>query len=152
MDMYLKVIPKTSIDNYISKYYALNTRINSNLPADWHSDCWYSNKRNENIELTHNYFLKSRGIIYTSIPFSKDKVYIATYPRAIVDIIYTYLEKGLNINKFCRNIADEFLTDEEKEEMFYMLLEFNKHINILEYIKNQFPKEYLGEKERVHNV
>lgn len=140
---YLKLIPKTSINRYISKYYAINTPINDELPADWHPYCWYSEKQNEYIELMDNYFLKDVGIIYGTIPFTKEKVYIATYPRAVVDILYMYLQNGLDINKFGRNIANEFLTESEKQEMFSMLIEFNKHIDILDYIKSEFPKEYL---------
>ena len=48
----------------------------------------------------------------------------------------------MDINKFGRDLKNEFLTEEEQKEMFDLLMEFNKHINIESYIKNQFPVEY----------
>lgn len=139
---YLKKIPKTSINKYVSKYYALNTPIGDKLPADWHPYCWFTDEYGEEIELMDNWSLGESGILYKKIPFSKTPVYIASYPRAVVDILFMYHTNGLDICKFGKNLANEFLTSDEKKEMFVLLIKMNKNIDISEYIKNEFPKGY----------
>lgn len=139
---FIKKIPKTTMNRYISKYYALNSEIDGKLPADWHPYCWECETNDEYIDLMDNYFLGEKGILFTKIKFSDSPVYIATFPRAVVDILYDLIKNNMDINNFGRDLKKEFLTEEEQKEMFDLLIEFNNHINIESYIKNQFPVEY----------
>ncbi len=141
--MYLKNIPKTSLENYISGYEALNTPDKNRNVADWHPQLyWFSSKENEKLKLyTQNEILKDLGIEKRTITYPiKKEVYIANFPRAIVDLILTlnnYRVKGLY------NAKEDFLNKEETEVLYKYLYKLKDIERIGQYLKYEFAKRYM---------
>ncbi|WP_416738290.1 hypothetical protein ACM0L0_01900 [Mycoplasma sp. 005V] len=108
--MILKKLPKTSYDNYISGWEALNLNFNrSSNGADWHSsEFFYDNKISYLKTYEKNPILKNLGISKQTITWDNNKVeiYVANYGRAIYDLIHLQSERLFNIhwiNDFCLN-------------------------------------------------
>jgi len=143
--MGIRKIPKTSFENYISGYYALNTPDKNGMTADWHSYYYWRTENNSNdIELfKNNFVLENDGIEYRKIIWSDEKVYIATFARAIADLLIRQNGKIKSLT----NCVDDFLTDKEAEELYGYCLKIHKKIDISEFIKREFPKKYVKEKE-----
>lgn len=142
---YLKVIGNTSIDNYISGYYALNLPDKDGIIADWHPrQYWYSLKENDKIPLfnTNNIF-GIEGIEFRTIGnFSLDKekkYYIANHIRAIADLTVTLSD----INEL-RGCTNDWLQGEGQILELYNLLLKIKHKDIDWFLKEEFPKYRIG--------
>lgn len=134
-----KKIPETSLEKYISGFEALNIVSENGLTADWHPITFWTGKNDEEIPLYQNYILKDKGISLRKIPYSEEPVFIANFPRAIADLIYYEYEK--TPHRF-RNIANDFLSEKEKKELFEYLLEIRKEKNIEDFLIQEFSKEY----------
>ena len=136
---YLKKIPETSLEKYISGYEALNTPDSSGVPADWHPRLyWYSKKEGEVLKLYNNTKLGNRGIEERYIPYINKKVFIANHPRAIADLVM--LTNNLDTLTGC---VDDFAFDEEqKRELLMLLLEVGKYKDIEWFIKYELTKLY----------
>lgn len=134
----IRKIPKTSYNKYISGWYALNTP-KDGYTADWHPLLyWSANNDKDVIELTDNYFLGNKAIEYRDIKWSDKKEYIASYPRAIADLVY-YSEDPMLYYKY---IINDMLGDDDRLNAFKLLLEVSKHKDIHEFMIHEFPIEY----------
>ena len=138
--IYLKKIPETSKELYISGYEALNTPDSSGVPADWHPRLyWYSEVEGEYIKLYSNPILGDEGIEERSLIYAKEKVFIATHVRAMADLVF-HTE---NLDILTGFVNDYAFDEKQKEEVFNMLMLINKHKNIDNFIKYEMPKQYL---------
>lgn len=143
-----KKIPKTSIRKYISGWEALNTPDKNGMTADWHPDqIWLSTPCAPGIELYRsNHILGTSGIEKRKILYSQgESVYIANFPRAIADILFnddSIYHSQLN------GCVDDFLTDEEAEELYRYALLINKEKNIEWFLKYELTKFYFGENKK----
>lgn len=109
------------------------------LTADWHPLTFWTSTTQEEIPLYENPLLKEKGISFRKIPFSEEMVYIADFSRAIADLIYHEYETHPCL---FRNIAEDFLSQEERAELFGYLLDIRKEKEIDEFLIQEFPKEY----------
>lgn len=141
----LKKIPETSINNYISGYYSLNTPDINDITADWHPRLyWYSNNKNEKIPLynTNNIF-SNEGIEYREVNIFSDeqnkKYYIANHVRAIADLVAT-----LDDIRELRGCVNDWLMIETQEKELYELLLKIKDKDIDWFLKEEFAKYHLG--------
>lgn len=156
MDRYLKKVPPTDINNYISGFEALNIVSSSGKMRDWHPLAYLSaDNNNEYLDLYKgNSILGDYGIEHRDIPFLKAKgVYIANHFRAYIDYI-------LKVNSLAKDkklpalkeilwtVRDFFDNDEEYREL-YRLLKIVKPILDTEIYKEiimtDFAKLYLEE-------
>lgn len=140
MQEYIKSIPETSFQSYISGWEALNVKDIHGFPADWHwKQYWVSCSANDTIPLYENPILGALGIEHREICFSKgEKVYIADFPRAFADLVYFCEDPVYQL----RWTANELLTVEEKQTAFAYILRFREEKELHEYLTIQFPGEY----------
>jgi len=147
---YLKKLPVTSINNYISGFYALNVPDEDGIPADWHPQLyWYSLNKDDTVLLynTNNIFgtegVQNKVVNYFSCS-AYDKVYIATHVRAIADLAATLPD--ISVLRGCTN--DWLRTEEQEWELYKMLLKLNDiDSNIEWFLKEEFTKFHLGGKK-----
>lgn len=85
--------------------------------------------------------LKMLGIKERFIPFMQEKCYVASYARAIADLVY--LDKTTQL-RYC---AKDFLNDDEKQELFDYLKIINKTKNVEEFMKLELTKLYFKDKQ-----
>ncbi|EKU77405.1 hypothetical protein [Veillonella seminalis] len=154
MGYYLKTIPETDKNNYISGWYSLNASTNKEKAVDWHSlGHWYSKKENEILETTkYNPILKYKGIYYGELTFPIiKKVYIASHVRAILDIIYKTIttektqEQFNQLNFLKGDIYNFFPEEKDRQNIFSLLIEMQTKTNSIQlknFIRNELPKEY----------
>ncbi len=162
---YIK-LPKTSIKHYISRTVALNIHT-SNFGGDWHffdTFFWpgYENdyekikdKLNflcgEGEECNTNSILGKKGILERSelvksqgLTFEGSKVYVATYARAIADMVLFFTKQGIP-----RNITLDEWTPRQKEQKIILeylnialksdKIDAAQKARIKEWIKTQKP-------------
>ena len=145
---YLKKLPLTSIDQYISGYYALNIPDKDGIPADWHPRLyWFSVNKNETVPLYNtNSIFGTQGIHYRKVDcFScagYDKVYIADHVRAIADLVATLPD--ISVLRGCVN--DWLRTEEQERQLYNMLLKIDKIGKTGWFLREEFTKFYIGGK------
>lgn len=142
---HLKRLSQTSIDNYISGFYALNIPDIDGIPADWHPNIyWYSFDRNDMVPLynTNNIFgiwgIEHRKVDYFSCTFY-DKVYVANHVRAIADLAVTL--EDISVLRGCVN--DWLRTEKQEWELYNLLLKLE---NMEWFLREEFTKFHLGGK------
>ncbi len=148
-NMYKKILPKTSENYYISGWEALNIPYENGETADWHPQVYlFSNKKNEKIKLyNNNEILKNEGISKRIITYPKYKeVYIANFPRAIVDLLLTC--KDYQIGNL-KNAKNEFLNKKEIKILYNYLVKLKNNPKIEEYLKYEFTTKYFKEIKKV---
>lgn len=138
----LKKIPETSYDRYVSGWYALNIPKSDGSVADWHPLLYWlsTSEKEETVPLTSaSPILGRRGIEYREITYPyKAKVHIATFPRALADLILWGDEQTLQTLRGC---GDDYLSEEEEEEFYHYLKLINEHKDIGEFILYQCTKQ-----------
>lgn len=146
MEIKYKRVPKTSITEYISGWESLNTKVGDSY-ADWHPmQYWLDTGGNEEIKLYSNPILGEDGVVKLKIPYSNELVFIATYPRALADLVYTATINEKSLNPF-RKEYNSLLNDEEIiKYRNYLEKMAEEHKAIDEFLKNEFPKWYYEEK------
>lgn len=127
---------------YISGYQALNIPDEKGLIADWHS-CKFDPY---NIKLTkNNKILQNLGIKKRLIKSINKYHYVASFARAIADMIYF----NDNIDELydCRN---DYLSVEDENELWEYLQILREHKDIECFLKYEFTKRYFEDKnERI---
>lgn len=86
--LYKKKVPKTSIENYVSSYEALNVPDENELPADCHpNNYWMSKVADEEVKLFNSKtsLFGIGGIEERDTYFGK--IWIANHVRAIADLV-----------------------------------------------------------------
>lgn len=125
---------------YISGWQALNVQSENGHIADWHSDLYFKNFKPIDIyKFDKNSPLGMQGIKKRFIPYMQKTCYVASFARAIADLVYLGQTSGL---RYC---AKEFLNDEDKKELFKYLKIINKTKNVEEFMKMELTKLYFEE-------
>lgn len=125
---------------YISGWQALNVQSENGHIADWHLNVYFKDgKPTQMFDYDENSPLKMRGIKQRFIPFMQKTYFVANYARAIADLVYLDKTAGL---RYC---AKEFLSDEDKKELFKYLKIINKTKNVEEFMKMELTKLYFEE-------
>ncbi|MGX2972643.1 hypothetical protein [Helicobacter sp. T3_23-1059] len=126
---------------YISGWQALNIQSEQGHIADWHSNVYFKDfKPTEMYQYDENSPLKMLGIKKRFIPFLQESHFVASYARAIADLVY--LDKTAQL-RYC---ARDFLNDEEKQELFSYLKIINQTKNVENFIKLELASLYLKDK------
>lgn len=144
---FLKTIPTTSIDSYISGWELLNSSNREFIFEDWHTlDYWYSKVQNKTLKTyKKNHIFKDFGVKEREfIAPTKGIFYSANKVRALADLIFEALE-GSNPNLYLNRLAgdiDNFLDDFEKKELITLLEPLLINEELLNFIKKEMPKQY----------
>ena len=153
--LYLKQIPNTSINNYISGLEALNLKTNLYNPIDWHRlGVLYSHKQNDFIPtFKFNSILGNAGIIKQHIILANKQSFIAKPIRAIVDFIYSIINSSDIINKKRKlhmlrgDIYNLFPNDLDRKNIASLLIKIINATNSKEletFFKEEMPKEFFN--------
>lgn len=140
--MYYKEIPPTSEKLYISGWEALNIPYESGELADWHPATYWHSKKKEEIKLyEYNEELGMIGIEFRKIDYPEVKeVFIADFPRALVDILLTLDEDR---QKVLYNAKEDFLSLEDTKKFFEYLMLIKDNPKVENYLKHEFTKDYI---------
>lgn len=156
MNRFLKKVPKTDKNNYISGFESLNIVSKTGVMRDWHPQSYLTiSNDDEYIELYHgNDILGDYGIECRDIPYLNAKnVYIANHFRAYIDYILkvnalTEKEREVALKEILYATKDFFDNDDECKEL-YRLLKLVKPILDEKIFKTliykDFAKYYLAE-------
>lgn len=101
---------------YLSGWEALNIPDEKGLIADWHPALYF--KDNEPLKFYSNEknpILQDMGIKKRFIPMLNKSYYVASFARAIADLIYNEEFKEL------KNCSYDFLSNEDERELFKYL-------------------------------
>lgn len=144
---FLKNIPTTSSDNYISGWELLNSSNKEFIFEDWHTlDYWYSKDENKPLKTYKmNPIFKDVGIKEREfIAPTKGIFYAADKVRALADLIFEALEESkpiVYLNRLTGDI-DNFLDDFEKKELLTLLKPLFTNEELSNFIKKEMPKQY----------
>ena len=124
---------------YLSGWQALNIPNENGMIADWHPLLhlqkplkFYSSKDS---------LLQNRGISKRFVPMLNQSYYVASFARAIADLLYN--------GKFVelQNCAYDFLNTEEEKELFSYLKLLRDRKGIENFMKYELTKLYFDEKK-----
>lgn len=130
---------------YISGWEALNIPNERKQIADWHPYSLYFNDKPVKLYSSKDSILKEKGIKKRYIEILKQEYYVANYARAIADLVYLG-----NIQEL-KNCVDDFLNDEEAQELFGYLKLLPKTEYIENFMKYELTKLYLQKKRHINN-
>lgn len=132
---------------YISGWEALNIQSEKGHIADWHTNVYFKDfKPTQMYQFDKNSPLGMRGIKKRFIPYMQETCYVASFARAIADLVYLNQSSQL---KFC---AKDFLDDEEKKELFKYLKIINKFKNVEDFMKKELTKLYFEDKKCLNHT
>ena len=123
---------------YLSGWQALNIPNERGLTADWHSSWLYKplkKKKNKNCPIW-----QKEGISLRFVPLLKDVYYVASFARAIADLLYNGKFAGL------QNCAYDFLDEQDEEELFLYLIRLREKKEIDNFMKYELTKLYFKDK------
>lgn len=131
---------------YISGWEALNVVSENGETADWHPLSYFHGNDFKMYELNKDNPLKESGIKYRFIPLLNGKFYVASFARAIADLIFYDTREGL---KYC---VKDYLNDEEERELFNYLKILSKIIDVEEFMKWELTLLYFEEEENARAI
>lgn len=127
---------------YISGWEALNLPNANGETADWHPRLYFNDKKPIKMYVyDENMPLKDKGIDFRFVPFLNKKVYVATFARAIADLVYLDETYGL------KNCVNDFLNEKEAQELFEYLKIINQSKNVENFMKFELTKLYFKDKQ-----
>lgn len=144
---FLKNIPTTSSDNYISGWELLNSSNKEFIFEDWHTlDYWYSKIQNKTLKTyKNNPIFKDFGVKEREfIAPTKGLFFAANKVRALADLIFEALGESnpsLYLNRLSGDI-DNFLEEFEKKELLTLLEPLLINKELLNFVKKEMPKQY----------
>lgn len=124
---------------YISGWQTLNIPNECGLTADWHPLCYFTRKKPNKMYRIDNNPLRNLGIKERFIPYLNDTYFIASFARAIADLVFFDETEGL------RNCVDDFLDDREEAELFSYLRVIHTEKNVEAFMKFELTKLYFKE-------
>jgi len=125
---------------YISGWEALNIPDKNGKTADWHP-MYYFSKNRELKKYSFNQILCDKGIEKRYIPFLQREEYIASFARAIADLVYNENTKEL------KNCVYDFLDENEAQELFLYLKIINQFKDVESFMKYELTTIYFKDKE-----
>lgn len=127
---------------YISGWEALNLPNEKGLTADWHFANFFKPSQNFKMYQT-NKILGDLGIKKRFIPLLNGEYYIASFARAIADLVYLNKTQGL------KNCVNDFLDSNDEMELFTYLKMINTQKSVESFMRLELTKLYFQNK---HNV
>lgn len=130
------------MNNYISGWEALNIPYETGEVADWHPvNFLYSNTENKQIKLySRNELLGDFGIKKRIIKYPVIKeVYIADFPRAILDLLLTLKKDELSC---LNNSVNDFLNNSDREKLYKFLLTIKDIPQVYNFLKYEFTNKF----------
>ncbi|MFA6760274.1 MAG: nucleotidyl transferase AbiEii/AbiGii toxin family protein [Sulfuricurvum sp.] len=131
-----------SIQSYISGWEALNIPTSDGSVADWHPKHYFGDDK-KLVLYHHNSILGDRGIQKRFIPMLNAQGYVASYARAIADLVYNDDTIGL------KNCVYDYLDDDEACELFDYLLVMRKHKDVEDFMRHELTKLYFKDKSHL---
>ncbi|AEP36901.1 nucleotidyl transferase AbiEii/AbiGii toxin family protein [Taylorella asinigenitalis] len=126
---------------YISGWEALNITNEKGLTADWHPlNYFQKDKPFKLYTLDKCMPLGTKGIKLRYIPFLKNRYYVASFARAIADLVYLDQCYGL------KNCVYDFLDEKDAKEIYDYLKIINKTKNVEQFMRYELTKLYFEEK------
>lgn len=121
---------------YLSGWEALNIPTENGETADWHPNLYF----NKDVKFydTLDFDLGNIGIKYRYVKALNGYFYVASFARAIADLVF------LNQMNDLKNCVNDFLNDEEEVELYNYLKNINKNKNVENFIKFELTKFYFG--------
>ena len=153
--LYLKQIPNTSLNSYISGLEALNLKTDLYDSIDWHRlGVLYSHKQNDLITtFKSNNILGDAGIIKQYIILANKQSFVAKPTRPIVELIFTIINssdityKKRRLNMLRGDIYNLFPDDLERKNIASLLIKIIKATNskeLQDFFKEEMPKEFFN--------
>lgn len=133
---------------YISGWEALNLPNNQGVIADWHFKLYFSDNNKYRIyQSDDNKILKHLGIEQRYIPILDKNCHIASFARAIADLVYIKETKGL------KNCVSDYLDSSDELELFQYLKKISKdREDIKIFMKEELTKLYFKDKECLNHI
>lgn len=126
---------------YISGWEALNITNEKGLTADWHPlNYFQKDKPFKLYTLDKCMPLGTKGIKLRYIPFLKNRYYVASFARAIADLVYLEQCYGL------KNCVYDFLDEKDANELYDYLKIINKTKNVEQFMRYELTKLYFEDK------
>lgn len=143
-------LPKKHKDcdmRYISGWEALNVPNEQGVTADWHSSAYFHNLQpNKIYDYNKNNPLKMLGIKKRFIAFLGKEYFVASFARAIADLVYLDNVEQL---RYCVN---DFLSKDDEKELFEYLKIINQTKNIEEFMKWELTELYFKDKKCLNPI
>ena len=124
---------------YLSGWEALNIPNERGLTADWHSSLLH-NKPLKFYETKDCPIWQEKGISLRFVPSLQETYYVASFARAIADLVYNGKFAGL------QNCAYDFLDEQDEEELFAYLTQLREKKEIDNFMKYELTKLYFKDK------
>ncbi|MBT0612816.1 hypothetical protein [Campylobacter hyointestinalis] len=125
---------------YLSGWEALNIPRLDGTTADWHPLLYLADK-NSIKTYESNEILGDLGIQKRYIKMLGKEEYVASYARAIADLVYSGDTDGL------KNCVKDYLDDDEELELFGYLKLINKNKKVDDFMKFELTKLYFKDKK-----
>ncbi len=125
---------------YLSGWEALNIPRLDGTTADWHPLLYFSDK-NSIKTYESNEILGDLGIQKRYIKILDKEEYVASYARAIADLVYSGNIDGL------KNCVRDYLDNDEELELFGYLKLINKSQMVDDFMKFELTKLYFKDKK-----
>lgn len=125
---------------YLSGWEALNIPRLDDTTADWHPLLYFSDK-NSIKTYESNEILGDLGIQKRYIKILDKEEYVASYARAIADLVYSGNIDGL------KNCVRDYLDNDEEIELFGYLKLINKSQMVDDFMKFELTKLYFKDKK-----
>lgn len=125
--------------SYLSGWQALNIPNEKGMIADWHPMLYLS----EPLKFYHsdeNSILGYKGIKKRFVVSLGQEYFVANFARAIADLILNDEYAGL------KNCVNDFLDEEEAQELFNYLKMFHKNKDIENFMRLELTKFYFKDK------
>lgn len=124
---------------YLSGFQALNVPNEKGMIADWHS-LSYLNPNKIVMYESENNPLRERGIRYCLVPTLQGHYNVASFARAIADLLY------FGKNEELKGCINDFLDSNDELELFELLKDLPQTEMIKHFLKYELTKLYFKEK------
>lgn len=126
---------------YISGWEALNVPNEQGLAADWHFENFFKPNQNFKMYDNNNAILHNLGIKKRFIPLLNGEYFVASFARAIADLVYLNQTQGL------KNCVNDFLDSNDELELFEYLKMINTQKSVESFIRLELTNLYFKDKQ-----
>lgn len=126
---------------YISGWEALNVPNEQGLSADWHFENFFKPNQNFKMYDNNNAILHNLGIKKRFIPLLKGEYFVASFARAIADLVYLNQTQGL------KNCVNDFLDSNDELELFEYLKMINTQKSVESFMRLELTDLYFKDKQ-----
>lgn len=127
--------------HYISGWESLNLPNENGLTADWHFENFFKPNQTFKMYDNTNNILHNLGIKKRFVSLLKGEYYIASFARAIADLVYFNQTQGL------KNCVNDFLDFNDEIELFQYLKIINTKQNVDSFMRLELTNLYFKDKQ-----